>query len=251
MEDVFHRLTGSTFKVQDIISKSNSNYEFYVSTEGSERIEIQKVSQGTFSVMATVGIIYNYIRARYPDIDEKDILRQHAIVFIDEIDAHLHPDWQRKLINILRESFPMVQFFITAHSPLIVAGCRTEEVAVLRKNGKGFKLEYFAHDFVGFSPEELYRMIFQVEAYDDTYLKYKALVPYKTDIEEEIVLLREKKALSGEDGRRLAKLYDDLYYINIVEEKNMTHRDIESLVKETRKQKAEIEKLKSSKNATE
>jgi len=235
MEDVFYRLTGSRFKVQEIVSKPNSNYEFFVSTEGSEKIQIQKVSQGTFSVMTMIGIIYNYLRARYPDTAETDIARQHAIVFIDEIDAHLHPDWQRKLINILRESFPNVQFFITAHSPLIVAGCRTEEVAVLRKSDKGFKLEYFAHDFVGCSPEELYRIIFQVEAYDDTYLKYKALVPYKKDIEDEIETLQKNGTSPGEEERRLAKLYDDLYYINIVEEKNLMHRG----------------KLKSSKNAAE
>ncbi len=144
--------------------------------------------------MTIVGIIYNYLTFRYPGVDETELMQKPAIVFIDEIDAHLHPEWQRKLINILREVFPEVQFVVTAHSPLIVAGCKTEEVTVLRKDTNGFSLQRYEHDFIGYSPEELYRIIFQVEAFDETYLKYGALIPYKDEINEEI-------KISGQVGK--------------------------------------------------
>lgn len=43
-----------------------------------------------------------------------------GIVLIDEIDLHLHPQWQRVILPKLREHFPRVQFVITTHSPLVL-----------------------------------------------------------------------------------------------------------------------------------
>lgn len=227
MEDTFLRLTGSTFVVKKIVSNPDTSYDFLVQTEGSDSIQLPKVSQGTFSILAIVGIIYNYLRARYPNEPEDQITKKQAIVFIDEIDAHLHPDWQRKLMNILRDSFPEVQFFITAHSPLIIAGCKTQEVTVLRKrpNGNGFEMEYIPHDLIGYTIEELYQAIFQVETEDETFLKYKALTPFINDIEADIVKLQSKAEPTDEEKTRLAKLYDDLYYINIVKERASAQKE--------------------------
>jgi len=219
MEKTFYKLTGGNFTIKNIESKLNTGYEIQVSTEGSERLPIQKVSQGTFSVLSIILVIYNYLRARYPTVNEDQILFQNAIVFIDEIDAHLHPSWQQKIINILRETFPEIQFFITGHSPLIVAGCRTEEVAVLRKAESGFKLEFFENDFIGFQPHELYKMIFEMEEYDETYLKYNSLLPFKESFEKEIEELKNVKELTEDNKKRLDELFTDLYYIDIVAKK--------------------------------
>lgn len=42
-----------------------------------------------------------------------------GIVIIDEIEQHLHPTWQRKIIRLLRKQFPKIQFIMTTHSPLV------------------------------------------------------------------------------------------------------------------------------------
>lgn len=47
-------------------------------------------------------------------------LKEPGIVLIDEIDLHLHPVWQREIMNCLTKAFPRVQFIATAHSPLMV-----------------------------------------------------------------------------------------------------------------------------------
>ena len=44
----------------------------------------------------------------------------HGIVFIDEIDSHLHPGWQQKIIHNLQKSFPNIQFIATTHSPQVL-----------------------------------------------------------------------------------------------------------------------------------
>ena len=45
-----------------------------------------------------------------------------GIVIIDEIDQHLHPSWQRKIISLLESRFPNIQFIVATHSPLCAAG---------------------------------------------------------------------------------------------------------------------------------
>lgn len=51
-----------------------------------------------------------------------DLIREiEGVVMIDEVDLHLHPRWQAKAIPLLQQLFPQVQFFITTHSPTVVA----------------------------------------------------------------------------------------------------------------------------------
>ena len=45
----------------------------------------------------------------------------HGVVLIDEVDLHLHPSWQRMVVPRLLAAFPNVQFFITTHSPMVLA----------------------------------------------------------------------------------------------------------------------------------
>ena len=54
-----------------------------------------------------------------PEIDTS--LNAEGIVLIDEIDMHLHPKWQWKILNVLEENFPKIQFVVATHSPVIIA----------------------------------------------------------------------------------------------------------------------------------
>ena len=68
---------------------------------------------------------------RYPE--SPDPLSEPGIVLIDNIDLHLHPRWQRRVMEHLSHCFPAIQFVATAHSPLIVQAAEGATVAVLRK----------------------------------------------------------------------------------------------------------------------
>ena len=61
----------------------------------------------------------------------------HGIVCIDEIELHLHPAWQRKILKSLMKTFPTCQFVVTTHSPQVIAGVEARHVRVLEpgKNG--------------------------------------------------------------------------------------------------------------------
>ena len=60
-----------------------------------------------------------------------------AILLIDEIENHLHPTWQRRVIPALLEHFPGLQIFATTHSPFVVAGLKKGQVHRLYRDEEG------------------------------------------------------------------------------------------------------------------
>lgn len=93
---------------------------------GDAIIPLDYVSQGMISVVAWVGTLLQRmyaVRAK-----SEDPTKEAAIVLIDELDAHLHPEWQQEIVARLKAQFPNVQFIATTHSPLVVAGLSREEV---------------------------------------------------------------------------------------------------------------------------
>ena len=60
-------------------------------------------------------------------------LRQPAVCLIDEIDAHLHPKWQAKIVPALRSMFPNVQFISTTHSPYVIETVEPYQIFVLKE----------------------------------------------------------------------------------------------------------------------
>ena len=59
-------------------------------------------------------------------------LANSAIVLIDEIELHLHPAWQRRVLPALRATFPNVQFFVTTHSPQTLSTLNREQIIEVR-----------------------------------------------------------------------------------------------------------------------
>ncbi len=59
-----------------------------------------------------------------------------GVVFIDEIESHLHPKWQAQLLPLLRRSFPKTTFFICTHSPLVVSSTEEGEAYELERKGR-------------------------------------------------------------------------------------------------------------------
>lgn len=58
-----------------------------------------------------------------------------AILILDEIDLHMHPAWQREIIENLTKLFPRTQFIVTAHSPLIAQAALDSNLVLLKRKG--------------------------------------------------------------------------------------------------------------------
>jgi hypothetical protein len=81
-------------------------------------VPLEQLSQGIGSALCWVGTLLQrmyeiYHESKHPQLEP-------ALVLIDELDAHMHPEWQQLLVTTMRTSFPQLQVIATTHSPLIV-----------------------------------------------------------------------------------------------------------------------------------
>jgi predicted ATPase len=97
----------------------------YFSNGDGVRVSVTDLSDGFRSVLSfTFELIRQMLLCFGPNgffgEEQKRVTVNHSgVVLVDEIDAHLHPTWQRQIGYRLTEQFPKVQFIVTTHSPLI------------------------------------------------------------------------------------------------------------------------------------
>ena len=98
-------------------------------------VRLRDMSLGYQTLVVWLTDFADKLFVRYPN--SKNPLEEPAIVLIDEIDLHLHPSWQRKLIKSLSEIFINTQFIATAHSPLVVQAASDADanVVLLKREG--------------------------------------------------------------------------------------------------------------------
>lgn len=122
-----------TFKAIDL-SSARQRIAVHVKTPYGE-VPLRALSLGYRTLMAWMIDLAVQMFARYPDSPQP--LHEPAVVLIDEIDLHLHPKWQRQLFAGLSETFPNVQFIVTAHSPLIVQAAGKDANLVVLQRPEG------------------------------------------------------------------------------------------------------------------
>lgn len=93
-------------------------------------VDLDQLSSGFQSVSAMALDLIRVFITRWGSLDAAE-----GIVLIDEIEAHLHPRWQMRVISSLRQAFPRVQFIATTHSPLCLRGTKDREIVVLNEGG--------------------------------------------------------------------------------------------------------------------
>lgn len=105
----------------------------FVMKVGSEELRLPAIwlSQGYQAVISLVADIIGNVWLEAGEPVELDDME--GIVLVDELDLHLHPTWQTEIVAGLKRTFPNMQFIVTTHSPLVLAGCRAEEVWMLKQ----------------------------------------------------------------------------------------------------------------------
>lgn len=93
-------------------------------------IPMSRLSDGYRSMLALAIDLTRWLTMAYPDAAEP--LKQEGVVLIDELDAHLHPSWQRQIGPWLRKKFPGLQFIVTTHSPFIAQAASEGGIIVLK-----------------------------------------------------------------------------------------------------------------------
>ena len=124
-----------------------------------------------------------------------------GVVMIDEIDLHLHPKWQRRVVNDLLNAFPKIQFVATTHSPFVIQSLPAMEgVQLLNLDNPN------AEDFANKSVEDVAEELQGVDVPQRSHRYLEMLHA----AEEYYRLLREVPNASESEKQRLSKQLDDL-----------------------------------------
>ena len=91
-----------------------------LSMEGGERYPFDFLSDGQRSMAALAADISLRCVQLNPHLKGEAPKETDGVVLIDELDLHLHPNWQREIVGKLTSLFPKLQFVATTHSPFIV-----------------------------------------------------------------------------------------------------------------------------------
>lgn len=121
-------------EVTDLRITKSARFGRYVEVKTPfQWVKINEMSLGYKSLIAWVvdfaSRMYHYHNTK------ADPFAEPAVVLIDEIDLHLHPKWQRKVLGYLSKKFPNTQFIATAHSPLIVQAATDANIVLLKRKG--------------------------------------------------------------------------------------------------------------------
>lgn len=106
--------------------------------KGGIEIAVDQLSDGEKCTLALFGDLARRVAMANPNRDKP--LEGSGIVLIDEIELHMHPSWQRRVLNVLREVFPNIQFIVTTHSPQVLGEVCSDYMVLKLSNtpeGKG------------------------------------------------------------------------------------------------------------------
>lgn len=124
------------------VERSTTNRDFYSDqvlsqpsltiTKNGQKLRLEQLSDGEKMLLMLVTDLARRLAIANPS--SNDALSGEGIVLIDEIDLHLHPQWQRNVIRSLTQTFPNCQFLVSTHSPQVLSGVRRENVFILENS---------------------------------------------------------------------------------------------------------------------
>ena len=109
------------------------DFEDITYAEDGKTMLVNYLSAGYQSLLWMLMEISFLIALLNPELS--DYSQAEGIVLIDEIDMHLHPRWQWKILDALHSSFPKVQFIAATHSPIIISSFKDAKLLSIGENG--------------------------------------------------------------------------------------------------------------------
>ena len=97
----------------------------------TEKRSLGELSGGCRAVLALAGDLARRMAQGNPHL--ADPLHSEAVVLIDEVDLHLHPSWQQRILRDLTRTFPNAQFIVSTHSPQVLTTVMPEQIVELHR----------------------------------------------------------------------------------------------------------------------
>lgn len=187
-------IINSVPSVTDIfIDRSSGRVEVKIVNDNTE-INIFQASKGQLVYISLIADLARRLISLNPNLENP--LHGQGIVLIDEIELHLHPEWQQNIVKNLISTFPNIQFIVTTHSPQVLSTVSKYKIRNIGENVDG-------DDIVAIPMAESYARS------SSTVLSAVMHVKAAPDFPEKKLLDRYKKIIEQGDFR--SKEANDLY----------------------------------------
>lgn len=101
---------------------------------------MSEMSDGYRSVLNMVADIAHRMAVLNPQLGDS-VLETPGIIIIDEIELHLHPGWQKRILNDLTTVFPNIQFIVSTHSPEVITSYKDANLILLKHEGSATQID--------------------------------------------------------------------------------------------------------------
>lgn len=95
-------------------------------------IPLSQMSDGYKNTVSLIADIAYRMAVLNPQLGMNVIEQTDGVILIDEVDLHLHPAWQHRILGDLQEIFPRVQFIVTTHAPAVISSAKSENLVILK-----------------------------------------------------------------------------------------------------------------------
>ena len=104
----------------------------YIDGKESARIPLNQMSDGYKGTISLIADIAYRMAILNPGFSDNVINETQGVILIDEVDLHLHPAWQQRIINDLTSIFPKVQFIVSTHASAVINSVKSENLLILK-----------------------------------------------------------------------------------------------------------------------
>ena len=109
--------------------------EFETADGNVQKFAMDEMSDGYKNTLSMIGDMAYRMAVLNPTLGDHVLEKTPGVVLIDEIDLHLHPQWQQTILSDLHAIFPEVQFIVSSHAPAVINSVPREQIRILDHGG--------------------------------------------------------------------------------------------------------------------
>jgi predicted ATP-binding protein involved in virulence len=154
------------YPVEFYFDPKSLSVKFKSKRKNENVIEFDVLPDGLKSIVSWIGdLLMRMDRLKW--LNDTPVLERNFILLLDEIEIHLHPAWQRRILPVVQELFPNAQIFIATHSPFVVASVEDAWVHKLKLDNGYSRVEKVYESTAGESYMTTLSTIFDIDEYFD------------------------------------------------------------------------------------
>ncbi|MDI9349593.1 MAG: AAA family ATPase [Candidatus Symbiobacter sp.] len=196
------------------LSYDNDISDVLIEFDDGRLLPVRSLSDGQREMLCLITDMVRRMLHLNANLGDKVLAETPGIILIDELDQHFHPQWQRKIVPLLKKHFPKIQFIVTSHSPQIIGETPPEQIISLdhrQYDGTYLNFQELGKHSYGLDTNEILAYLMntparspdiqeKIDEIDDLLSRAETI----TDLERAEKLNLELRAIIGEESETIS-----------------------------------------------